>query len=378
MDYIDYQKKYLKYKAKYLKLKNMSGGVNLRLERESELMKRSGKYKSVDLKKEENTLYVTLNNDQIIKIVVTDSYPHYAPLFFLGEKYILPILLNWGASKKISDYLDKLDDYPLVDYKDIKPSEDIFIDPLKSTTKSYIDIEILGIDKINNSNIIRISLENGEISNGKTLLNALEYHLRHHGYLISGILIGPRNANEITDDDFSLIRDKKMKLYISLTKLHTVSEFIEMLKSHEFIKNISKLKPVATNLSGAEPKYFAINWNLYQKLSQKRILDEMSKFLSEKNGYPIKFSIATFDKTSSSSYPIIYYSEEHLEKLSKLFEYESLEKSLEVLSVFNYSYPVEIMDFIYIAFGDIDITKEATLDSFSENGKRLYSEYMKD
>jgi hypothetical protein len=364
-----YFKKYLKYKEKYSFLKNMIGG-NKRIEIESAQLATSGKYKLVNLVKEENTLYVTLNDDREIKIKYDNSYPFTPPDIIFEDKYLHKKLLNWQPAKRLSNILDDFDQYILIPISNTTNPGDVYLYSGKQST-SFIDITLTGIFESLNypDRKLRINLATGVINNGKTLLNAIKFELEKNN-IITKILIGGRNLTEISDEDFEELKNKGASLVVAIYKINTINEFIDMLKMHKDINKISKLKPVATNFSGVEPRYFNINWNLYTPIQKKKILDEMSTFLN------VKFNI--YEGKSGDGNLMIYYAEEYLDKLSKLFEHESLEKSLEIISVFNPSYTSKVLDFIYIAFGDIDITKFKKLEDLSENGQKIYGEYMKD
>ncbi len=366
-----YYNKYLKYKVKYLQLKNMQGGApNKRLMAESQKMLDSGKYKLVNLIKEENTVYVTLNDDRIIKIKVEDNFPFSSPMIFCENKYINPKLLDWNAPKRLDNYLEKIDNYPFIEYKEI-PSfiyDETYSLTKKFTADGYVKL-FTSDDYIENANEVFINISD-KITNGKILLDAIEnFYIKINGCLIRHLLLGNRKITEISEEDYDMLKSG-IPLFVIITKIKTVDKFIYDLQNHSDISMISKLKPVATNKSGTEPRNYAQNWNLYNKTQKERILNDMSKFLTEKNGYEIKFNIK-FDEKSSNV--MIYYSENYLDKLSKLFEHESLDKSLELIAKFN----TDNLDFIYIAFGDIDITKLQKIEDLSENGKRIYKEYMK-
>jgi len=368
-----YYNKYLKYKSKYLNLKNMFGGApNKRLIVESKRMIESGKYKLVNLNVEENTVYITLKDDRIIKIKVKDNYPFSPPIICHEDKCINQKILNFEPSIKLEKYLDNFDDYPLTDYKEI-PYFNYYetYTTRKISGKKYVKLITVG-DYIEGFDEIYINLENDTIVNGKTLLDAIEnLYVKLNGCLIKNLKYSYKKIMEISDEDFENMKSEYgLPLIINITKIKKVSEFLEDMQKHTDISIISKLKPVATNKSGSEPSNFLYNWNLYNDNQKKMILETMSKFLSDKNGYDIKFNIKSNDKADNI---MIYYSENYLNKLSKLFDHESIEKSLDLISVFN----KDNLDFIYIAFGDIDITKLQKLDDLSENGKRIYDEYMK-
>ena len=377
MDHINYKIKYLKYKSKYFELKEMIGGNPRRIEVEVKLMNDSGKFKKVNYLKEENNINVTLKDDRELEIKLDSKFPFVKPKIIHNGKYILESMLDWKLTKKIHELLDEFDNYPLFPLDNISQvSYDIF---LKNgiTSTSFIDIHLIG-NMLDNSDILRIDLKSGEIYNGATLLNAINYYItKVHKNFIFKIQnrFSSINIDVISDELFENLKNKSVSMIIIIYKINTVNEFIDMLKTHKNISQISKLKPVSTNHSGSEPTYFRINWNLYSDKQKNMIVENMSKFLSDKNGYEIRFKInSTTPNGDGSVNSMIYYSEEHLDKLSKLFGFESIEKSLERITKFESG---DKIDFIYIAFGDIDITKLQKLEDLSEVGRRIYDEYMK-
>ncbi len=339
-----------------------------RLINESKNMDQSGKYKSVKLIEEEKTLYVTLFDDREIKIVVKSNYPFSPPLIFYESKYINQKLLNFNPTQTLDYYLENFDNFPLIEYKDFSFPYDLYSTHKKSFNR-YLKLIING-ENIPELNEMYIDLDNPLIINGKILYDIIENLCSINGCILK--FISKQTGKKIIDltddilDSFKL--DDYASLIVGIVKIKTVDEFVDDLQKHSDISKISKIKPVATNHSGYEPSKFMTNWNLFNILQQELVLMKMSQIL---NG--INFGIRTNNDTSSNNI-MIYYSEDHLKKLSDLFGHESLEKSLDIIS--NVVTEKEDLDFIFIAFGDIDVSKYQTFESLTENGKRIYTEYI--
>ncbi len=339
-----------------------------RLINESKNMDQSGKYKSVKLIEEEKTLYVTLFDDREIKIVVKSNYPFSPPLIFYESKYINQKLLNFNPTQTLDYYLENFDNFPLIEYKDFSFPYDLYSTHKKSFNR-YLKLIING-ENIPELNEMYIDLDNPLIINGKILYDIIENLCSINGCIVK--FISKPSGKKITDLTDEIIENLKLDenaaLIVGIVKIKTVDEFVDDLQKHSDISKISKIKPVATNHSGYEPSKFMTNWNLFNILQQELVLMKMSQIL---NG--INFGIRTNNDTSSNNI-MIYYSEDHLKKLSDLFGHGSLEKSLDIIS--NVVTEKEDLDFIFIAFGDIDVSKYQTFESLTENGKRIYTEYI--
>ncbi len=344
-----------------------------RLINESRNMSQSGKYKSVNLIEEEKTLFITLFDDREIKIVVKSNYPFSPPLIFHEGKYINQKVLNFSPTQTLDYYLENFDNYPLVEYREFSFPHDLY-STFKKSNNRYLKLVVNG-ENIPELNEIYIDLDNPVVTDGKALFDSVVNICNRNGCVLK--FIAKSSGIKITDltDEIieSLKLDENATLIVGIVKIKTVDEFVDDLQKHSDISKISKTKPVATNHSGYEPSKFMTSWNLFNVLQQEIILMKMSQILSGINDSIINFNIRV-NHNSSSSNIMIYYSEDHLKKLSDLFEHGSLEKSLDMIS--NIVTVKEDLDFIFIAFGDIDVSGHQKFESLTDNGKRIYTEYI--
>lgn len=384
---MDYKSKYLKYKQKYIELKRIQNGgaMNFKGLIDRKLV---GKYKHIEYNNEENTLSIILNNDIPIKIKFLDDTPNRKPIFFVGDKHISPHYIKYTIFGKLDETIDSLDieNYSLLPYEDLpRDYKDFFpINPINRINEIKLKFsEPIVSDRNIKDTIIELETRYGKyIDTGTKLFNIIKSYLYHNGYILYSIHLPSIAIKEINDEIFEDIKQKvrtslgeHYEITINVIKLKTVQEFINDLKSEEYVLKLSKLKPVATNPSGFKPVDFMYNWNLYTQQQKDRIINEMTDFLSQINGYEIQFRISTLRIIEKTSNPIIYYSENHLIRLSRLFNHHSLEETLDKLH--HITKEPSQLDLVYIAFGDIDVTKLQKKEDLTDEGKRIYDEYMR-
>ena len=153
----------------------------------------------------------------------------------------------------------------------------------------------------------------------------------------------------------------------------TNNEIFEIIKNDISIQHISKLKPIASiqdNFGIAIKKQFSNN-----EFIKNDVLKKLSELLTTKVGYPITLKYFKSDFTGAA-----FYSEEHLTKLGHIFGYDQA-KIFDVLTkTQDWSKKLE-MDFIYIAFGDLDRTWEAwdsekiDVSKLTDKGREYYNMY---
>ena len=150
-------------------------------------------------------------------------------------------------------------------------------------------------------------------------------------------------------------------------------ELVEVIKNDVNIQHISKLKPVAS-IQSVEGAPIKKQFEDDDKLKND-VLKKLSEFLTTKVGYPITLKYFKSDFTGAA-----FYSEEHLTKLGHIFGYDQV-KIFDILTkTQDWSKKLE-MDFIYIAFGDLDRTWEAwdsekiDVSKLTDKGREYYYAY---
>jgi len=161
----------------------------------------------------------------------------------------------------------------------------------------------------------------------------------------------------------------------------TPHEYLEYLKRHQHVGNISKLKLASTFNTGYELDMLLSNWMYFEIADKRDILGKMSIFLTTKNGYTTNLNVAEVPKIEGNYSGLLFFSEPHLTELSKLFNFS---RGLEILTQWQRKMTLE-MDFVYIAFGDLDRKEDDTekewgiidLSKLTEMGRECYKEWKK-
>jgi len=163
----------------------------------------------------------------------------------------------------------------------------------------------------------------------------------------------------------------------------TPNEYLEFMIKNEHISNISKLKLAATLHTGDELDTLFANWMYFERDAKIDIIRKMSIYLTEKNGYPTNLNVTEVPNIPGHYSGLLFFSEPHLTELSTLFKI-SQKRGRDILIQWQKPMTVE-MDFVYIAFGDLDRKKEDTekewgivnLSKLTEIGRGLYTEWKK-
>jgi len=163
----------------------------------------------------------------------------------------------------------------------------------------------------------------------------------------------------------------------------TPNEYLEFMIKNEHISNISKLKLAATLHTGYELDTLFANWLYFERDAKIDIIRKMSIYLTEKNGYPTNLNVTEVPNIPGHYSGLLFFSEPHLTELSTLFKI-SQKRGRDILIQWQKPMTVE-MDFVYIAFGDLDRKEEDTekewgkvdLSKLTEIGRGLYTEWKK-
>ena len=189
------------------------------------------------------------------------------------------------------------------------------------------------------------------------IIEIIKTHVESNNEYLMNIIYAGREINETTE-----IQNGATYTILSGPKLNP-----EQMANHLFdigndIQNISSKKPVSTLPSFTNKGYLRLNFNTYSPED----IHTIQTVLSEKVGIPIEI----FIKKPHNS--LFFYSKKHLQILGELFEF-SLEESLQVISTIQDGSDIKIMDFIYIAFGDIYKSDRREL---SPQGEIILQQYV--
>jgi len=350
---MNYTQKYLKYKSKYLELKNQLGGSR-RIQKEIEMYKAN--FTNINLDESVNPIILTFVYEEYnFKIYFPHFYPQVKPEIFRNNKKLF--IDNWLPVKHFFNYLKS---------KEKIISEYQLLPEVDKKEYSYIELEL-----IFDLPLVILPTKFISVNNTINLIEEIVKIVESNKLEILSIFCCGKKID--SNFDFSILRNMQI-IHISVYKNMSKVDLIQYLKDHESINKISKLKPVATLKSGSEPRIILNIYKTFIEEDKKEILLEVSKFLSEKNHEEIIVDIdIDIENNTNTTNTTIFYNKKYLEKLCSLFGFDLI-KGLNIIRSINPS--SEELDFIYIAFGDIDFNKYKTIDDLTDNGKRIYTEYI--
>ncbi len=135
------------------------------------------------------------------------------------------------------------------------------------------------------------------------------------------------------------------------------------LKTHEYIRSINPLKPIATPNSGGD---FLKALELWNKLSDQEKNSVSTKFLKHFNS---TLGVHISGKIGRGQNSIIFYGKEFLDILAQSSGL-SVEELLDIISEFRPNTPPFNMDLITIAFGSFELNGLHT-----NEGKEVFEKY---
>lgn len=187
------------------------------------------------------------------------------------------------------------------------------------------------------------------------IIEIIKTHVESNNEYLMSIIYAGREINETSE----IINGS----YIIFTgpKLNPEQMSNHLFEIGEDIRKISRKKPISTLASSTTKGYLRLNFNTYSPED----IETIKRVLSEKIGIQIDIFIKKPDNS------LFFYSKKHLQILGELFGF-SLEESLQVISTFQDGSNIKIMDFIFIAFGDIHKSDHREL---SPQGESILSEY---